>query len=169
MGDLIVFDRVSKTFDGKKPVVDELDFAVREGEFLTLLGPSGSGKTTTLMMLAGFESQTSGEIRLGPCRLDAIPSYKRDFGFVFQNYALFPHMTALQNVVFPLTLRGRRGSEGEAEARRFLELVQLAHCEKRVPLHADTSGRRCQPHLDLSPGVDLSLPGESLRASRSSD
>ena len=99
----ISFSGVSKSYDGAHNVVDDLNLDVRKGEFLSLLGPSGSGKTTTLMMLAGFESPTHGEIRLDGRRLDDKPPHQRDIGMVFQNYALFPHLTIAENVAFPLS------------------------------------------------------------------
>src|SRR3954465_5414334 len=92
------FSAVNKTYDGSSLVVRDLDLDIRRGEFLTLLGPSGSGKTTTLMMLAGFESPTQGEISLAGVPITRTPPHKRNFGMVFQNYALFPHMSVEQNV-----------------------------------------------------------------------
>ena len=83
----------------------------RRAEFLTLLGPSGSGKTTTLNMLAGFERPTRGEILLGGRPVDRLPPYERNIGMVFQNYALFPHMTVGENVAFPLSVRRMRRAE----------------------------------------------------------
>ena len=91
MSDPIVrFVGIGKTYDGVTRVVDDLELDIERGEFLTLLGPSGSGKTTTLMMLAGFETPTSGEILLEGKPLSRLPPYKRQIGMVFQNYALFP-------------------------------------------------------------------------------
>src|SRR5574343_864006 len=102
---LVRFAGVQKTYDGLSLVVRSLDLDIQRGEFLSLLGPSGSGKTTTLMMLAGFESPTSGEICLAGKPITRTPPHKRNFGMVFQNYALFPHMTVAQNVGYPLTVR----------------------------------------------------------------
>ena len=102
---LVRFAGVQKTYDGVQLVVRQLDLDIRRGEFLTLLGPSGSGKTTTLMMLAGFESPTAGEILLDGRPITRTPPHRRNFGMVFQNYALFPHMTVGQNVAYPLTVR----------------------------------------------------------------
>ena len=102
---LVRFVGVDKTFDGQTLVIEDLNLDIRRGEFLTLLGPSGSGKTTTLMMLAGFEVPTRGDIRLAGRSLRNLPPYKRDIGVVFQNYALFPHMTVRENVGFPLLAR----------------------------------------------------------------
>ena len=102
----VTFSRVQKTYDGVNLIVRDLNLEIRRGEFLTLLGPSGSGKTTTLMMLAGFESPTAGEISLDGAPITRTPPHKRNFGMVFQNYALFPHMTVQQNIAFPLSVRG---------------------------------------------------------------
>jgi len=99
------FEKVDKSYDGEILVVKDLNVDVPQGEFLTLLGPSGSGKTTTLMMLAGFETPTSGEIYLEGEPISSIPPYKRGIGMVFQNYALFPHMTVSENLSFPLEVR----------------------------------------------------------------
>ncbi|WP_137391104.1 ABC transporter ATP-binding protein [Rhodoligotrophos defluvii] len=98
---------------------------IMAGEFLTLLGPSGSGKTTLLMALAGFVHPDSGRIRFGETEVTLLPPHKRNVGMVFQNYALFPHMTVLENVKYPLKLRGIKGSEAEQRAERALGLVQL--------------------------------------------
>src|ERR1700756_1088688 len=92
---------VSKSYGGPD-VVQDLAFTLRRGEFLTLLGPSGSGKTTTLLMVAGFERPTAGDIRVGGRSVVNEPPQRRNFGIVFQSYALFPHMTVLENVEFPL-------------------------------------------------------------------
>ncbi|MPT23607.1 MAG: ABC transporter ATP-binding protein, partial [Starkeya sp.] len=98
----VEFAGVQKSYDGETLVVKDLSLRIRRGEFLTMLGPSGSGKTTTLMMLAGFETPTSGDIMLDGARIDALPPEKRNIGMVFQNYALFPHMSVAQNVGYPL-------------------------------------------------------------------
>jgi putative spermidine/putrescine transport system ATP-binding protein len=101
----VKFDRVDKSYDGKVLVVKGLDLDIAEGEFITMLGPSGSGKTTCLMMLAGFETPTNGEIYLDNNIISNIPPHKRGIGMVFQNYALFPHMTVYENLAFPLIVR----------------------------------------------------------------
>ena len=98
----VEFLALQKTYDGTSLVVRDLNLKIRRGEFLTLLGPSGSGKTTTLMMLAGFEAPTDGRIYLDGASIEDLPPHKRDIGMVFQNYALFPHMTVAQNIAFPL-------------------------------------------------------------------
>ena len=96
--------------------VDDLDLALEAGEFLTLLGPSGSGKTTTLMMVAGLQQPDAGSIRLNGVSVASLPPYRRDVGMVFQNYALFPHMTVRRNVAFPLEMRGTPSADGDAGA-----------------------------------------------------
>src|SRR4029453_2770263 len=103
------------------------------GEFLTLLGPSGSGKTTTLLMIAGFETPTSGVIELDGDDLVLSKPYERNIGMVFQNYALFPHMTAAKNVVFPLKMRRFPKQDIKARAERMLELVGLRRFPAQNP------------------------------------
>src|SRR5262245_41458545 len=130
---LVRFRRVQKTYDGVHLVVRELDLDVRRGEFLTLLGPSGTGKTTTLMMLAGFESPTTGEIVLDGRPITRTPPHKRHFGMVFQNYALFPHLTVGQNVAYPLTVRRVSESERAQRVARALGMVRLQGMADRLP------------------------------------
>ncbi|WP_207002185.1 ABC transporter ATP-binding protein [Trinickia mobilis] len=154
----ISFAGVSKSYDGVHSVVEGLDLDVARGEFVSLLGPSGSGKTTTLMMLAGFESPTRGEIRLNGKRLDDKPPHQRDIGMVFQNYALFPHMTIAENVAFPLSVRKVGRSERKARVARVLEMVELPHLAQRRP--AQLSGGQQQRvalarALVFEPGVVL--------------
>ena len=124
---LVSFRGVRKTYDGAHLVVKQLDLDIRRGEFLTLLGPSGSGKTTCLMMLAGFEFPTGGEIRLDGRLLNRVPPHQRNIGMVFQNYALFPHMTVAQNVGYPLSVRGIKGSAAD---RQVLEALGMVHMDK---------------------------------------
>jgi putative spermidine/putrescine transport system ATP-binding protein len=138
----ISFSGVSKSYDGAQYVVDDLNLDVRKGEFLSLLGPSGSGKTTTLMMLAGFESPTRGEIRLDGQRLDDKPPHQRDIGMVFQNYALFPHLTIAENVAFPLSVRRVSRAEQKTRVKRALEMIELPHLANRRP--AQLSGGQQQ-------------------------
>ena len=130
---LVRFIDVQKTFDGETLVVKDLNLDVADGEFLTLLGPSGSGKTTTLMMLAGFESVTQGDILLAGQSLKSTPPHRRNIGMVFQNYALFPHMTVEENLVFPLESRGANKTEISEKVRRALEMVELRDFGKRRP------------------------------------
>ncbi|WP_041655750.1 ABC transporter ATP-binding protein [Azoarcus sp. KH32C] len=130
---LVSFSHVQKTYDGETLIVKDLDLDIRRGEFLTLLGPSGSGKTTCLMMLAGFETPTSGEIRLGGRIINRQPPHKRNIGMVFQNYALFPHMTVLENLRFPLSVRKMPAAEIDAKVKRALDMVQLGSFANRYP------------------------------------
>ena len=97
----VKFDKVDKSYVGNVFVGKDLNLDIAEGEFITMLGPSGSGKTTTLMMLAGFETPTGGEIYLEGEAINKIPPNKRGIGMVFQNYALFPHLTVNENLAFP--------------------------------------------------------------------
>jgi putative spermidine/putrescine transport system ATP-binding protein len=139
---IVRFVGIEKTYDGVTRVVDNLDLDVARGEFLTLLGPSGSGKTTTLMMLAGFEAPTAGEILLDGKPLSHKPPHQRDIGMVFQNYALFPHMTVAENIGFPLSVRGVPATDIRARVERALETVQLAGFGARRP--AQLSGGQQQ-------------------------
>jgi putative spermidine/putrescine transport system ATP-binding protein len=129
----VAFKGVQKTFDGKTAVVSELNLNVAKGEFLTLLGPSGSGKTTTLMMLAGFEEPTQGYIELDGMPISHLPPHKRNIGMVFQNYALFPHMTVAENVAFPLRVRSTPGREVRDRVAQALKRVSLEGFDKRRP------------------------------------
>ena len=138
----VEFEGVSKSFDGRTLVVDNLDLSVRKGEFLTMLGPSGSGKTTCLMMLAGFETPTSGAIRINGRSVHALPPRMRGIGMVFQNYALFPHMTVGRNLAFPLEVRGMDPVRSRERVARALNLVQLDGLEDRRP--AQLSGGQQQ-------------------------
>lgn len=140
--ELVKFAGVQKTYDGNTLVVRDLNLIIQSGEFLSLLGPSGSGKTTTLMMLAGFESPTAGEIFLDGKPITKTPPHKRNFGMVFQNYALFPHMSVADNVAYPLTVRRMGKSDREAKVKRALEMVQMGHMGERYP--AQLSGGQQQ-------------------------
>ncbi len=128
---LVQFINVQKTFDGEVLVIKDLNLEIRNGEFLTLLGPSGSGKTTTLMMLAGFETATHGDIRIAGTSIKNVPPHKRNIGMVFQNYALFPHMTVYENLSFPLRARRMPKSEIGDRVKQALEMVQLSGFERR--------------------------------------
>lgn len=129
----VEFERVQKSYDGEILVVKDLNLSMPKGEFLTMLGPSGSGKTTCLMMLAGFETATHGDIRLGGISINNIPPHKRGIGMVFQNYALFPHMTIAENLSFPLEVRKIGKSEREAKVMRALGMVEMEAFGGRRP------------------------------------
>ncbi len=130
---VVRFTNVQKSYDGITLVIKDLSLDIQQGEFLTLLGPSGSGKTTTLMMLAGFEVPTHGEITLAGQSLNNVPPHKRDIGVVFQNYALFPHMTVAENLAFPLEARRMPKAEATGRIERALEMVQLGEYGARRP------------------------------------
>ncbi|MGP4014324.1 ABC transporter ATP-binding protein [Saccharopolyspora sp. 5N708] len=116
-----------------RPAVDAADLTIEAGEFMTLLGPSGSGKTTTLNMIAGFEDVTSGQILLDDADIARVPPHRRNLGMVFQNYALFPHMTAADNVAFPLRQRKVGKKEIARRVAEALELVHLGEHGNRLP------------------------------------
>ncbi|HJP07076.1 MAG TPA: ATP-binding cassette domain-containing protein, partial [Arenicellales bacterium] len=136
------FKEVQKSYDGEILVVKNLNLDIERGEFVTMLGPSGSGKTTCLMMLAGFEPATHGEIYLGDRPINAVPPHKRGIGMVFQNYALFPHMTVNENLAFPLEVRRLSKSEIASRVKRALDMVQLGAFGDRRP--AQLSGGQQQ-------------------------
>jgi putative spermidine/putrescine transport system ATP-binding protein len=106
---------------------------INAGELVALLGPSGCGKTTLLRIIAGFIAQTAGRINVGENVIDSLPPNKREVGVVFQNYALFPHMDALENVAYGLACRGAPKAQQVARAQEMLELVQMSHLAKRLP------------------------------------
>ena len=129
----IRFAGIRKSYDGSTNVVVDLNLDVARGEFLTLLGPSGSGKTTTLMMLAGFEQPSSGDIFVDGQRINDLPTFRRNFGVVFQNYALFPHMTVAQNLAFPLRMHKVAKEEIPARVRKALQTVKMEDFSERMP------------------------------------
>ncbi len=130
---LVRFRDVEKTYDGRVNVVDRLDLEIRRGEFLTLLGPSGSGKTTILLMLAGFEAVTAGDITLNDRSLRNVPPFRRNMGIVFQNYALFPHKSVFQNVAFPLVQRRLSKHAVSEKVEAALRMVDLTGLGERRP------------------------------------
>ena len=132
--EFVKFDNVDKSYDGKILVVKGLQLDIAEGEFVTMLGPSGSGKTTCLMMLAGFETPTHGEIYLDGNPISNIPPHKRGIGMVFQNYALFPHMTVYENLAFPLRVRNIPKDEADKKIDKALSMVSLQGFESRMPM-----------------------------------
>lgn len=116
-----------------QPAVDAIDLDIRPGEFLTFLGPSGSGKTTTLNMIAGFVPPTSGRILLDGDDISMIPAHRREFGMVFQSYALFPHLNVAENVAYPLRQRRIAKEERSRLTHEALQLVDLADKASRMP------------------------------------
>jgi putative spermidine/putrescine transport system ATP-binding protein len=139
---IVRFDGVEKTYDGETLSVKRLDLEVKRGEFLTLLGPSGSGKTTTLMMVAGFEIPTRGDILLDGRSIKTVPPHRRGIGMVFQNYALFPHMTVWENLAFPLKVRKWSKDGIDQRIERILSIVQMQGYAHRRP--AQLSGGQQQ-------------------------
>jgi putative spermidine/putrescine transport system ATP-binding protein len=132
LGARVMFDRIEKRY-GSVIAVDDVSLDIAPGEFVTLLGPSGSGKTTTLMMLAGFEIPSAGEIYVDDDPIAAVPPYRRNIGMVFQNYALFPHMTVGENIAFPLQMRKMGRGEITRQTTEVLDLVGLPGYEGRYP------------------------------------
>lgn len=113
--------------------VNHMDFLIEKGEFFTLLGPSGCGKTTLLRMIAGFNKIDEGEIFFNEQSVNSIPAHKRDIGMVFQNYAIFPHLTVKQNVAYGLKARGVKGKRLEENVQEAMELMQIAEYQDRSP------------------------------------
>nr|WP_163503373.1 ABC transporter ATP-binding protein [Halomonas socia] len=136
------FTNVQKSYDGVELVVKDFNLDIRKGEFVTLLGPSGSGKTTCLMMMAGFETPTHGEILLKGEPISGLPPHKRGIGMVFQNYALFPHMTVAENLAFPLEVRHLSKTQIKEKVARALAMVRLEEFGDRRP--AQLSGGQQQ-------------------------
>ena len=161
----VAFEGVQKSYDGEQLVLKDLNLYIRKGEFLTMLGPSGSGKTTCLMMLAGFETATHGEIRLNGKPINNIPPHRRGIGMVFQNYALFPHMTVGESLSLPLEVRGLEKSLREDKVRNALDMVQMRDFIGRRP--AQLSGGQ-QQRIALARSLvfepDLVLMDEPLGA-----
>lgn len=131
-GGRLTLDAVAKAYAGK-PAVDALSVSVEPGEFFTVLGPSGCGKTTTLMMVAGFTEPDSGRILLDQRDITRLPTHRREIGVVFQNYAMFPHMTVAENVGFSLKMRDVPNDEVRRRVGQALELVQLTGREADYP------------------------------------
>ena len=128
----IRLDHLNKSFPGVK-ALDDVCLTIEPGELFTLLGPSGCGKTTLLRTIAGFYRQDSGRVFFGERCVDAVPPHRRDTGMVFQNYAVFPHMTVMQNVAFGLGNRGIRGEEARRRVEKSLAMARLSGYEKRTP------------------------------------
>jgi spermidine/putrescine ABC transporter ATP-binding subunit len=128
----VILRHVTKAY-GPVVAVSDLSLEIPRGIFLSLLGPSGCGKTTTLRLIAGFEQPSQGDILIRGQRVNLVPAYRRDFSMVFQNFALFPHMTVAGNVAFGLRMRGLPHKERDARVREALHLVHLAGFEERYP------------------------------------
>jgi len=128
----IEFQNVTKTF-GNQTVVDDLSLTIDDGEFVVLLGPSGCGKSTTLRMLAGLENVTSGDILVGGERVNDLPTRARDLAMVFQNYALYPHMTVADNIAYPLRVRKIAREKLTEDVNRVAALLEIKHLLSRKP------------------------------------
>ena len=131
-GSTVSLRGIRKTY-GDLAAVDGIDLQAEAGEFLTLLGASGSGKTTTLSIIAGFAAPSAGTVDVGGTDVTSVPPHKRNIGMVFQHYALFPHMSVLQNVAFPLRQRGVPRKERERRAAQALEVVELGSKTSQRP------------------------------------
>jgi putative spermidine/putrescine transport system ATP-binding protein len=130
----LTLDAVTQRYRGAATAaVDQVTLEIRAGELVALLGPSGCGKTTLLRIIAGFVQQTSGRVVVGGKPIDDLPPHQREVGVVFQNYALFPHMSAADNVAYGLAARGASRDEQQRKAREMLELVQMTHLAERLP------------------------------------
>ena len=131
---VVSFEQVSKRYKGA-PInaLNDIDLSVRGGEFFSLLGPSGSGKTTCLRLIAGFEQPDSGVISLDGTSMVGVPAYQRDINTVFQNYALFPHMTVAENVAYPLKMRRVPKAQIAPRVAEALDLVSMVGFEERLP------------------------------------
>ena len=132
-GTQIRLDDVTKDYGLSHPAVDSVSLTIEPGEFMTFLGPSGSGKTTTLNLIAGFETLTSGSIAFNGVDVGALPPHKRNLGMLFQNYALFPHLTVAKNVAYPLRERRMPKAEIARKVAEVLELVQLTGRDDHFP------------------------------------
>jgi putative spermidine/putrescine transport system ATP-binding protein len=130
----LTLDDVSQRYRGSPTAaVDQVTLEIGAGELVALLGPSGCGKTTLLRIIAGFVQQTAGRVVVGGKPIDDLPPHQREVGVVFQNYALFPHMSAADNVAYGLAARGATKAEQQRKTAEMLELVQMSHLAERLP------------------------------------
>ena len=164
MQPVVHFKNVTK-FYGAMPAVEELDLAIGAGQFVTLLGPSGCGKSTTLRMLGGFEAPTSGEIYLNGEPISHLPPNKRNVNIVFQDYALFPHLSVGRNVAFGLELKGMQSAAIHKRVTELLSLVALQDFAERMPAQL-SGGQRQRVALmrALAPDPNVLLLDEPLSA-----
>ena len=132
MNELIRLEGITKKF-GEHLIIPTLDLTINDGEFVTLLGPSGCGKTTLLRMIAGLETPTTGRVILDGQDITKLPPYKRNVNMVFQNYALFPHMTVTENIHFGLKMQGVPNDEAQERINQVLYLTQLEQFRDRYP------------------------------------
>ena len=164
MQPVVQFDNVTKSY-GKHVAVENLNLSIEAGKFVTLLGPSGCGKSTSLRMLGGFETPNSGRILLGGKDVTRLPPNKRNVNIVFQDYALFPHMSIAKNIAFGLELQGHDNQHIHRRVMELLELVQLQDFAKRLPTEL-SGGQRQRVALmrALAPDPEVLLLDEPLSA-----
>lgn len=164
MEPIVHFDNVTKLY-GQYKAVDALDLKIESGKFVTLLGPSGCGKSTTLRMLGGFEIPNTGRILLGGKDVTRLPPNRRNVNIVFQDYALFPHMTIARNIAFGMELQGRKSDEIHRRVTELLNLVQLEDYADRMPAQL-SGGQRQRVALmrALAPDPQVLLLDEPLSA-----
>ena len=151
MGANIELVGVTKEYKGKA-VVRSVYLNVEQGDFLTILGPSGAGKTTVLKMIAGFENTSDGMIKINGQDITKMPTHKRNIGMLFQNYALFPHMTVEDNIAFPLVIRKLAKVDIKKQVREVLERVKLIGYEKRLPRELSGGQQQRAPDDDREGG-----------------
>ena len=161
------FNAVTKRF-GEVTALDDVSIGIGQGEFMTLLGPSGCGKTTLLNLAAGFLSPDRGEVLIADRRMNDVPTYKREIGMMFQNYALFPHMNVAGNVAYGLKVRGVAKQERDRRVEAMLALVRLTGFEPHAApaIRRTTTARRAGRALVINPTV-LLLDRRSRRSTRS--
>ena len=131
--DLIKLQNINVSYDKKTNILENLNLNIKKGELVSLLGPSGCGKTTTLRVVAGFIEPTAGQFYLGDKDYTKIPVHNRNFGLVFQSYALFPHLTVEENVAFGLKMKKVAKEEIKKKVSEMLEVVDMSHLAKRYP------------------------------------
>ena len=147
----VAFERVTKVYPGgTTPAVDDVSFEIAAGTLVTLLGPSGCGKTTTLRMIAGLEMPTAGRVLIGGTDVTRLPATDRDVSMVFQSYALFPHMTVMENVSYGLRFSGYDRRETAGRAADGLALVGLTGFEARFPPSSPAASSSASPSRALS-------------------
>ena len=168
----IEFDHVTKRFPGGTVAVDDVELTVEDGEFMIFVGPSGCGKTTLLRMVAGLEEVTAGSIRIGDREVNDVPAKSRDIAMVFQNYALYPHMSVADNMGFPLRMQRMKKPDMRQRVREVAELLGIEALLDRKPrqLSGGQRQRVAMGRAIIRSAVDLPQPEgpTSTRNSRSS-
>ena len=156
----VLLQNVSKKYPGvEKPAVDSVSFEINDLEFMVLVGPSGCGKSTTLRMVAGLEETTGGDIYIGERRINDVAPKDRDIAMLFQNYALYPHMTVYQNLAFPLKMRKVPRREIDQRVREAAEMLGITEYLDRKPKAlsggAEATGRRGARHRPQAAGFPV--------------